>query len=128
MRAKLQRWHDEGTLLWVQLVLLAVAHVPAAVGLELLFLELTGLWRLRESPGVSAALAAFTGAMLAALWFIPPERRVPRLTLAGVLFAMGLVGALAFAPALIITYGWTARTIARPHLGPRPPPEPLPPG
>jgi hypothetical protein len=128
MRAKLRQWNDEGTLLWVQLVLLAVAHVPAASGLELRFIKLTGLWLLRQSPGVSAALAAFTGAMLAALWFIPSERRVPRLTLAGVLFAAGIVGALVFAPALIMTYAWTARTIARPHLGPRPPPEPLPPG
>jgi len=127
MRAKLQQWLGEGTLLWVQLALLAVAHVPAELGLEPPLLERTGLWRLRESPGVSAALAAFCVAVLVALWFIRPERRGPRLALAGVLFATGLVAGLAFAPALIITFGWTARTLTRPQPGPSTPPEPLPP-
>ena len=125
MRAKLQQWLGEGTLLWVQLALLAVAHVPGELGLEPPLLERTGLWRLRESPGVSAALAAFCVAVLVALWFIPPERRGPRLALAGVLFATGLVAGFAFAPALIGTFGWTARTLTQPD--PRTPSEPLPP-
>ncbi len=115
MRAALKQWLAEGGLLWLQLVILAVAHVPAALGLELSFLKRTGLWRLRESPEVSVALAAFTVAMLAALWFIRPERRVPRLALAGVLFAVGIVGGLAFSPALILTFAWTARSIAQPQ-------------
>jgi hypothetical protein len=123
MRAKLQQWLGEGTLLWVQLALLGVAHVPVAFGLEQPFFVRTGLWRLRESPTVSAALAAFSVTALVALWFVPPERRGPRLALAGVLLTAGLVGGLVFAPPLIITFGWTARNIARPHLGVRAPPE-----
>jgi hypothetical protein len=105
-----------------------VAHVPAALGLELPFQERTGLWHLRESPGVSAGLAAFSVAVLVALGFIRPERRVPRLAIAGVLLAVGVVGGLLFSPLLIFTFGWTAKTIAGPHLGPRARTAPPPPG